>query len=573
MPASPATRDMSTLESKGKSYTDELDTLFSQHAIPVFWLGILFYMFFAILDYLVHRELFSLFFVYRLAFAGFLFLCLGLLHFQPLKKYARHLMAVALVFASLTISLMIPELGGFRSEYYIGIVLVAAFVFSVLPLTVPQVIGLGLAVYLVYFFTLVELNGVPKGKDVVYALNNTFFYFAIFIATTVKCFDDGKIRRAIWKSRAKVRRLQTELSMYTGNLETVISRRMEQIKDLQFRYSELYENIHDMVVVVSGKGDIRLFNRRFAKVFGLKEGMARSYGFFEFLAPQQRHEISPQLVKQFSGHRPLRGVEVQMVTASQEVWTVEISGNQVNLDAGTPACQLVLRNISRRKEMEQEMLESTRLVDKSRRTAIIGLAKLAEYRDPDTGTHLERIREYTRILTETIVKKNGLQYLVNSSFLEDITLSSVLHDIGKVGIPDSILLKPGKLSPEEFEIMKKHCIYGRDALVEAEHDAGDVSFLTMGQDIAHYHHEKWDGTGYPLGLSGSAIPFCARIVALADVYDALTSKRCYKSAFSHEQAREIILENRGTHFDPDVIDAFLEQEKEFKRIRLEILLQ
>ncbi len=557
----------------GNKYTDELGELFSQRAVLVFWLGILFYMFFSVLDYLVHPEFFFLFLVYRLAFVCFLLLCLGLLHFRSFKRYARQLMAIALVFASLTISLMILELGGFKSEYYIGIVLVAAFVFSVLPLTVPQVLALGLAVYLVYIFTLVEMDFTSAQQDVVYILNNTFFYFAIFIATTVKCYDDGKIRREIWKGRSKVRHLQTELSMYTGNLEAVVQRRLEQIKDLEFRYSELYENIQDMVVVVGKRGDVRLFNRRFASVFGLHEKITQNYNLFDFLAPVQRKEVSGQLVKLFTDHSPFLGVEIRMVTAEKVVWTVEMSGTWVNLDALTPGCQLVLRNITQRKEIEQQMLESTRLVDKSRRTAILGLAKLAEYRDSDTGAHLERIREYTRMLTEVIAERNNLQHLVTPLFLEDITLSSVLHDIGKVGIPDAILLKPGKLTKEEFDTMKLHCVYGRDALAEAERDAGDVSFLTMGQEIAHFHHEKWDGSGYPLGLSGTNIPLSARIVALADVYDALTSKRCYKSAFSHEQAREIILENRGSHFDPDVIEAFLKQEPDFKRIRLEILLQ
>ncbi len=564
---------MSGMANNGNNYTIELGELFSQRAVLVFWLGILFYMFFGVLDYLVHREFFFLFLLYRLAFVCFLLLCLGLLHFRPFRRYSRQLMAVALVFASLTISLMIVELGGFKSEYYIGIVLVAAFVFSVLPLTVPQVLGLGLAVYLVYVATLVKMDFSLIQRDVVYVLNNTFFYFAIFIATTVKCYDDGKIRREIWKGRLKVRHLKTELSMYTGNLEAVIQHRLEQIKDLEFRYSELYENIQDMVVVVGERGHVRLFNRRFANVFGLHEKKTRNYSLFDFLAPEQRREVSSRLIKLFADHRPFIGLEVLMVTADRVVWTVEMSGTRVNLDAVTSGCQLVLRNITQRKEIEQQVLESTRLVDKSRRTAILGLAKLAEYRDSDTGAHLERIREYTRMLTEMIAEKNNLQHLITPSFLENITLSSVLHDIGKVGIPDSILLKPGKLTEEEFETMKLHCVYGSDALAEAERDAGDVSFLTIGQEIAHFHHEKWDGSGYPLGLSGTNIPLSARIVALADVYDALTSKRCYKSAFSHEQAREIILENRGTHFDPDVIDAFLAREQDFKRIRLEILLQ
>ncbi|HHD64219.1 MAG TPA: HD domain-containing protein [Desulfobulbaceae bacterium] len=560
-------------ESGSERFTAELNALFSQKAVPVFWLGIVFFLFFSVLDFLVHRDLFPLFLTYRLAFAGVLFLCLGLLHFRSFQHHALLLMTIALVGASFTISVMITRIGGFTSGYYIGIVLVVSFVFSVLPLTVSQVIGLGIAIYLVYFVTLKSVGFPREVGEVIYAVSNTAVYFSILIAATVKSYDDMKIRRSIWSGREKVRRMRDELAIYTGDLEDLVEHRLDQIEELEFRYSELYENIQDMVVVVSEKGDILLFNKRFSTVFSLPENSPEQFNLFDFFTPEQRKEITDQLLVQFSHHRPIHGIEVRMCAAEGKVWTVEMSGNWIDFDTSTPCCQLVLRNITHRKEMELQMLESTRLVDSSRRTAILGLAKLAEYRDQDTGAHLERIREYTRVLTRELAGKPGLQHLITPSFLEDITLSSVLHDIGKVGIPDDILLKPGKLNEKEFEVMKMHCVYGRDALAEAQRDAGNVSFLSMGQEIAHCHHEKWDGTGYPTGLAGLDIPLSARIVALADVYDALTSKRCYKEAFSHEQARKIILENEGSHFDPQVIAAFLKQEQNIKRIRMEILLQ
>lgn len=564
---------MTGLKSNAKDFTAELDTLFLERSIPVYWLGILFFIFFSILDLLIHREYFFLFFTYRLSLAGFLLLCLGVLHFPTFRKYARQLMVVALIGASVTIGLMIIDLGGFVSGYYIGIVLVVAFVFSVLPMTTAQVVGLGLIMYLVYLGILLAAGFPVRKGDITFLINNSYFYFTLFIIVAVKSYDDMRIRKTIWEGRTKVRRLKEELSTYAGDLENVVRHRLEQIKDLEFRYSELYENIQDMVTVVDVEGKMRLFNRRCAEVFALRQDPVRKPSFFDLIAPEQRKELSDQLLQQFIHLRPFLGLELRVLTAEGDVWTVEMSGNWVNIDADTPGCQLVLRNITHRKEMEQQMLESSRLVDKSRRAAILGLAKLAEYRDWDTGAHLERIREYTGVLTKVLARKTGMRHLITPSFLEDITLSSVLHDIGKVGIPDAILLKPERLNETEFEEMKMHCVYGRDALAEAERVAGDVSFLSMGQDIALFHHEKWDGTGYPMGLSRGEIPLAARIVALADVYDALTSKRCYKRALSHEQATEIIRRNRGKQFDPDVVDAFLEQEEKFKQIRMEILLQ
>ena len=158
---------------------------------------------------------------------------------------------------------------------------------------------------------------------------------------------------------------------------------------------------------------------------------------------------------------------------------------------------------------------------------------------------------------------------ITPEYIDDIYQSSILHDIGKVGIPDAVLLKPDKLSDEEFEVIKRHTTLGGDAIKAIEANIEGQSFLALGKEIAYNHHEKWDGSGYPRGLNGVGIPLSARIIALADVYDALTTRRFYKEAFSHKKSRQIILELKGTHFDPEVVDVFLALEGEFDRIRRE----
>ncbi len=207
------------------------------------------------------------------------------------------------------------------------------------------------------------------------------------------------------------------------------------------------------------------------------------------------------------------------------------------------------------------------LASASRDVTIFSLAKLAESRDPETGAHLERIREYSRLLAKHLRNHPDFSDTIDSAFIEMIYQTSPLHDIGKVGIPDHVLLKPGKLTAEEFEIMKDHTLIGAETLDAAAESYPGASFLTMARDIALTHHEKFDGNGYPLGISGDNIPLCSRIVALADVYDALTSKRKYKAAFSHEKSKSIIMEGVGSHFDPRVVEAFIETEEEFKTIR------
>jgi len=199
----------------------------------------------------------------------------------------------------------------------------------------------------------------------------------------------------------------------------------------------------------------------------------------------------------------------------------------------------------------------------SRDITIFALAKLTESRDVETGAHLERMREYCRLLAEELSRWSRYGHLVDGEYVQLLYLTSPLHDIGKVGIPDSILLKPGKLAPEEFEVMKQHTSIGWRTLEAAARAHPEAQFLSMAREIALTHHERYDGRGYPNGLAGEAIPLCGRITALADVYDALTSKRVYKSAIEHQKARTIIVEGRGTQFDPDVVRAFLNRENDF----------
>jgi putative two-component system response regulator len=203
----------------------------------------------------------------------------------------------------------------------------------------------------------------------------------------------------------------------------------------------------------------------------------------------------------------------------------------------------------------------------TRDVAIFAMAKLAESRDPETGAHLERVRSYSKVLAQQLATCEKHQAVVDAEYIRLVYQTSPLHDIGKVGIPDSVLLKPGRLSDREFEIMKTHTAMGAETLAAALRQFPGVKFLEMARDIALSHHERFDGSGYPNRLAGERIPLCGRIVALADVYDALTSKRVYKNAFSHDIAKSTIVSERGVHFDPDVVDAFLACEGQFMQIR------
>ena len=192
----------------------------------------------------------------------------------------------------------------------------------------------------------------------------------------------------------------------------------------------------------------------------------------------------------------------------------------------------------------------------TRDIVIFSMANLAEERDPETGNHLHRIRRYSKIIAETMLQADNPPEEITPFFIDNIVLTSPLHDIGKIGIPDFVLLKPGRLDDREFEIMKTHATIGYQALNKALLKYPGTEYLGMSAEIAESHHEKFDGSGYPHGKKGTEIPLSARIVALADVYDALVNKRIYKSAFPHEVSKSMIIGDKGRHFDPIVVDAF-----------------
>ncbi|MGD8638981.1 MAG: response regulator [Gammaproteobacteria bacterium] len=218
-------------------------------------------------------------------------------------------------------------------------------------------------------------------------------------------------------------------------------------------------------------------------------------------------------------------------------------------------------------ELEGRVQQQVQQITSAQLGAIFAMSKLAESRDPETGEHLERMREYCKVVSEHLGRLPKYQDVIDQEFISNIYAASPLHDIGKVGIVDTVLLKPGKLTAEEWRVMKSHPIIGAETLREVDRQHPGNSLIRMGIDIAESHHEKWNGSGYPYGLKGTEIPLVARILALGDVYDALTSKRCYKEAFSHEKSRAILQEGAGNHFDPDVVEAFLGMENEFQRIR------
>jgi putative two-component system response regulator len=308
----------------------------------------------------------------------------------------------------------------------------------------------------------------------------------------------------------------------------------------------LREGGHDVITASNGREALELLNRHQIQLVVIDWEMPVMNGI-EFCKAVRRGD-SPHYVY------------IIMVTSRNRP-TDTISGLAVGADDYVPKPfnpgELLMRVNTGQRIIGMESREMT----------IFALAKLAESRDPDTGAHLERVRSYCRVLALRLQQNAKLRDAVDDNYVRLLYETSPLHDIGKVAIPDAVLLKPGRLTADEIAIMKTHAVRGAETIESLLQKFPNTNFLQMARDIVLSHHEKFDGSGYPLGLAGKEIPLCGRIVAVADVYDALTSKRVYKDAFSHSTAKSIIVSDSGKHFDPEIVAAFIEAEDEFIRIR------
>lgn len=285
-----------------------------------------------------------------------------------------------------------------------------------------------------------------------------------------------------------------------------------------------------------------------------------------------------EVCRRLKSDKATKDIPVLFVTARHEV-----EGEALGLDMG--AVDYITKPINPRivqarvqnhmnLKMHQDRLEElvrqrTHKLNLTQDVTIETLAALAEYRDPETGGHIRRTKNYVRLLAIALQGKQKYAGMLDDEFIQLLHKSAPLHDVGKVGVKDKILLKPGKLTPEEFEEMKQHTTYGRNTIEVAENKLGEDSFLHLAREIAYTHHEKWDGTGYPQQLKGEDIPISGRLMAVADVYDALISRRVYKPPMPHKKAVGIIAEGKGNHFDPDMVDAFLLIADQFREVALE----
>lgn len=370
------------------------------------------------------------------------------------------------------------------------------------------------------------------------------------------------LEQKVAESEKTIARLKSELEAVNQTMVDEKSRclYLENLAQQNYQtFRIMFENTHDAIIHLDQDGFVVNTNETIQDIFGLsrEEVLGKDLSDYDFLGFDYRQAL--ELYKKAATDVPFPAFEVEAFHKDGDRIFIETQAKPIVNDNQIDGIINIVRNITPQKRLEN-----------TKNATILGLAKLAESRDDCTGGHLERVREYSRMITRAISQLPKYMHYITPAYINDIYLSSILHDIGKVSVPDAVLLKPGRLTAEEFDIIKQHTIVGGNALAAVDAELKEQSFLTLGKEIAYYHHEAWDGNGYPEGLEGEAIPLSARIVALADVYDALTTKRVYKDAYPHEKAVDIIMEDKGKKFDPEIVEAFAANLDEFDRIRLRI---
>ena len=351
------------------------------------------------------------------------------------------------------------------------------------------------------------------------------------------------------------------------------------------RYRAIVENAAYPIMTLDPAGNFTWANRATLSCLGYGRGELDGVNVTQIIRKGHVRTMFTA-IKECAEGLEVRAQRIDVATRRGDERTAEMSCNPLRENGVYVGLEMTLRDITDKvvieklkknytDSLEEAVIARTSEIKDTQRAAILAIANLAESIDDDTGGHIQRIQHYTRVLGQELRKIPKFKEEVTEEYVELIHDLSPLHDLGKVGIRDYILQKTDKLTSDEFEKMKEHTVIGAHALFMAGQMIHRESIFSIGEMIAHYHHEKWDGTGYPavdIGgehrpLRGEEIPLCARIVALADVYDALASKRPYKMPFPHEKVREMIVAQSGKHFDPEVVQAFLRREQDFIRIR------
>lgn len=548
-----------------KSYREELLELHHRRVYHILLAGALFMVLFAALDYFVVPEMFGRFLPCRLAGTAICLFFAFLNYRDQQKKFAFAIGFAGYIAISLILLAIIAQMDGIVTRYYVGLILVMTLYSALAPLTMGQTLIGGLLLVLLYAITaLYHLSfNEPFLLDL---FANLFFMLSMVGLNTIQSWADTRARAKEYTLRVEENRVAEQLSQHAEALEKEVAKRSREQQEREARYRLLFNQIADDVVLVSPEGIILQTNSNFDQHY---RGETRSgqKTLITIIPEEEERNLQNLLTETMTSISPVRNRLLRLVKRDGKTTETEVSAGLLRRDQAVVGILLLIRDISERKEMERKLLASLEMRKQTETAAILALAKLSEFRDATSSNHLERIREYCQLLAIELSQYPELQSVMTPTYIEDIYHASILHDIGKVAIPDTFDGAGTPRVEHEHELIRRHTIAGGDVIREMQDESKGSSFLDMAKHIAYFHHERWDGRGYPHGLMRREIPLAARIMAVADVYEEMTTGPPDNPATAgHEKTVSYITSQSGLRFDPMVVGAFLARQNEFQAI-------
>ena len=545
-------------------YQYELHQLLRQRLRSILLLIMGLLLLFSLFDYLLFAERFSALLPVRLlALTGGLLLLL-INHLDRRGRYALPVGLFSYLCACGVTLFILQQTDHSNTSYYFGLIMVMIIYATLTPLTAGQTLGIGCLLSFAYFVSLQLVDHASGNTHHWEHINNLFFMFSFVLVTTLYNWTETKARINESRIRRSDNAAAGELKHKAGQLEQEALRRGREQQEADRRYQMLYESIADAVVLSDAQGRVIQANSAYIDCF-CGQAAIKDHSLLECVRESERLRMQQELLTPIDEGKAVADWQTRLRSANGQWLDVEINGVLLLNGDRKIGLQLVIREIGTRKTLEQQLRESLDKVRMMENMTILALAKISEYRDTRPGQHLERIREYCRILATELSGTPPYREIITPLYIRTLCQGSLLHDIGKVAVADEILGKNTPLSAEEEQQFREHTRFGKEFIQEMENEASTSSFLSLARNIAHSHHEHWDGSGYPEALRGAAIPLEARIVALADAYEEFTATSDPEKRLSHLQAVHRIIDGAGRQFDPLLVQAFSNTQHDFEK--------
>ncbi len=549
-------------------YLSELRDLHHRRVYYILLAGMGLFVILALLDLVLIPHLFKEFLVYRT-----LCLCLGAVLFaanyhDERQRWSLVIGLCAYLCAGGAMLVMIYKMGGYLSPYYIALILVITMYTALAPLTPLQTLGAGFALVTGYLAVVAVFEGAFTFRFT-WTVSNLFFMSCFVLIAATQSATDTWGRR----NESYLRQQETEtaeaLQKHALFLEQEIKRRTREQQISEQRYKVLFDNLADEVVFIGLQGNVMQANAPFVYHFG-REILEENGSFYRLLKEDRPGSLQARIARIAATAEPLTACQVTMRSLTNEERIMELNGAVLLRNQKIIGVQLVLRDISTRRQLEQALVHSLETIRTTEEATILALANLSEYREREANVpalHLERVMQICAELTRELQRNPDREREITPQFVEDLAYASILHDIGKVSVPDAILLHHDPNDIKACEQIRNHTIAGGDFIKSMEEQGTGGSFLGPAKSIAYFHHERWDGKGYPHGLAGREIPLEARIMAVADAYeDFLAAGWQSGKNMDHEQICTRVIAGSGSRFDPDVIQAFTRSKAAIERI-------